>query len=403
MMIGRISGRRPSTPPSTPTAQPGRTQEPTFSARRHSSPRDASPGDRVTLARNSAGRVRDALPRDEGSPARRNPLDHAAVAVLRTFRKVVPQPLQAPLLGIGAARLAAKGWNAVNPKWSSVPHADVTFPGQPSSSINWPEVNCYSFVSGDRSGKHGQPGQRSGRMYGAITCDEITAAAIRDGYVPPIKDDGCDSECPPGHRLAHFRTTGDGQAIQHLKGLFSTEKDFHVYASTRGPDGRMRTVHKQGQPGVPTDKDGSGRPIGCPVDERVNHHYVVNEGIGPFKFPSHYNYSVPCGDFLCAPDEPAPPKGRSNPFVTKDRIMGAMSATAAAVLSSQLWLSHRLGRLDRQGEAVADPSGEGRHPDREGTESRGGPGCPVPAGRSRKARASEPECDRQEGRHRQRP
>lgn len=186
-------------------------------------------------------------------------------------------------------------------------------------------------------------------MYDAITCDEITSAARRDGYVDPIKDDGCDSECPPGHRLAHFRTTGEGQEIQHLGGLFSTSKDFHVYASKREPDGRMRTVHKQGRPGIPTDTDGSGKPIGCPVDESVNHHYLVNEGIGPFKLPSQYNYSVPCGNFLCAPDEPGQPaKGHANPFVTKSRVMGVMSATAAAVLGSQFWLSHRISRLDRQ-------------------------------------------------------
>jgi len=334
-------------PPSTPKTQPGREPKPTFGARWNSTLRDAS-GDRATIARNSAGRVRDALPRDEDRPARLNLLDHAAAAVLRTFGKVVPRPLQAPILGVGMAQLASKGWNAVNPKWSSVPHTEVTFPGLPASSVNWPEVNCYSFVSGDRSGKYGQPGERSGRMYGAITCDEITSAARRDGYVEPIKDDGCDSECPPNYHLAHFRTTGDGEDIQHLAGLLSSGPDFHVYASKRGPDGKMKTVHKQGRPGIPTDKDGSGKPIGCAVDKNVNHHFVVNEGIGPFKLPSQYNYSVPCGDFLCAPDEPAPGKERPNPFVTKSRVMNVMSATAAAVLGSQFWLSHRLGRLDRQ-------------------------------------------------------
>lgn len=348
MVVSLIPGGRfvkPSSMSPVRKTQWGRAPEPAFSARG-----DSRGADRVVIAKSSADRVKNALPRDDRS-SRPNLLDRTAVAVANTFRKMVPPPVQPVVLGLGLANLLSGAWKAMNPKWSSVPHANVTFPGVPTSSVNWPEVNCYSFVSSDREGRHGQPGERSGRMYGAITCDEITAAARRDGYVDPSVNDGCDSECPPGHHLAHFRTTGTGQDVQHLGGLLSSGPDFHVYASERGTDGKMRTVHKQGRPGVPTDKDGSGKAIGCPIDESVNHHYVVNEGIGPFSLPGQYNYSMPCGDFLCAPDEPPPPaKDRGDPIVTKRRVMNVMSATAAAVLGSQFWLSHRLKGLEREAE-----------------------------------------------------
>jgi hypothetical protein len=44
-----------------------------------------------------------------------------------------------------------------------------------------PRNNCYNYASNKRTDTFAQPGRGSGRIYGALSCPEVTAAALRDG------------------------------------------------------------------------------------------------------------------------------------------------------------------------------------------------------------------------------
>jgi hypothetical protein len=44
-----------------------------------------------------------------------------------------------------------------------------------------PRNNCYNYASNKRTDTFAQPGRGSGRIYGAISCAEVSAAALRDG------------------------------------------------------------------------------------------------------------------------------------------------------------------------------------------------------------------------------
>ena len=44
-----------------------------------------------------------------------------------------------------------------------------------------PRNNCYNYASNKRTDTFAQPGRGSGRIYGALSCAEVSAAALRDG------------------------------------------------------------------------------------------------------------------------------------------------------------------------------------------------------------------------------
>jgi hypothetical protein len=50
---------------------------------------------------------------------------------------------------------------------------------------NRPEVirrnNCYNYASNRRTDTFAQPGKGAGQMYTALTCAEVTRAALADG------------------------------------------------------------------------------------------------------------------------------------------------------------------------------------------------------------------------------
>jgi RHS repeat-associated protein len=91
--------------------------------------------------------------------------------------------------------------------------------------------NCYSHAMGiPGRGPNGfgqgagmQPGDYSGQRYRKLTCDDIKAAAIRDGAKPPKSggDIRCEGECPDGHYKIHL--------IINEGGWLGRGSDYHWY------------------------------------------------------------------------------------------------------------------------------------------------------------------------------
>lgn len=102
--------------------------------------------------------------------------------------------------------------------------------------------NCYNYGTNYRTDTFAQPGYGSGQMYGAITCAEVLAAAIRDDLINSPK---ANNHCPKeGHLVAL---------------VVGPHWDFHWYR--KGRNGYW--THKPGGTAV-TNLDNSGQLISDP-------------------------------------------------------------------------------------------------------------------------------------------
>jgi RHS repeat-associated protein len=129
--------------------------------------------------------------------------------------------------------------------------------------------NCYSYAwnrpYGHPDYSKPQPGEATGQRFKHLTCEEVKAAAIRDGFKDPKS--GC---CPNGYHKVQL--------------VIAPGVDYHWYRQDVGG----RWSHKPGW-GQATNVDASGKSISNPSS--ANRNYEPN---GP-------NYTEDCGT-LCAPN-----------------------------------------------------------------------------------------------------
>jgi hypothetical protein len=129
--------------------------------------------------------------------------------------------------------------------------------------------NCYSYALDDPNNPFGgkpQPGQYSGDMFDNLTLNDITSAAIRDGYVK---------------KPTFFNKLGFGKrgyygvylVIDNVDGV----QDYHWYRQDKG--GFWSQKHGNG---IVTNVDGSGHLIRNPV--WANHNYGVYPGYGTLNY-----------------------------------------------------------------------------------------------------------------------
>jgi hypothetical protein len=99
-------------------------------------------------------------------------LDHIASAAASTTTEATQQPATSEEETDDAAARAAAVCQievaAFNPGFWNVPAV-------------MPRNNCYNYATNRRTDTFAQPGRASGRMYSAINCAEVGAAAVRDG------------------------------------------------------------------------------------------------------------------------------------------------------------------------------------------------------------------------------
>jgi hypothetical protein len=130
-----------------------------------------------------------------------------------------------------------------------------------------PKNNCYNYATNQKTCTFAQPGRGTGRQYPRITCDEVKAAAVRDGLKAVDGPDGC----------------GENECLVAL--VVSPGNDYHWYRRNR--DGSWS--HKPGGTCV-TDRDSAGRRI---TDPRTAERKVYKRN-GQLDF----EYTEFCG-FMC--------------------------------------------------------------------------------------------------------
>ena len=130
-------------------------------------------------------------------------------------------------------------------------------------------TNCYGYAI-DKIGS-ANPGNSS--LFPRATCEALIAGAKSQGLIEPTTDGQCGGGCPSGyHKVQIF--LDDRNLI---------DRDYHVYR--QDDDGGWS--HKRGRSGSPTNLDGSGKVLTCPI--KADRDY------------GDRNYQKSCGT-LCAPE-----------------------------------------------------------------------------------------------------
>jgi hypothetical protein len=163
----------------------------------------------------------------------------------------------------------------------------LTYPNNEWRDLN---ANCFSYGINDpyAIGLLTQPGGKYWEK-GESACDRIEAAVPGDGFVRPLKQDDCNSVCPPNTHLVYI--------------VVDPEHGYHLFRknSNEFEGGRWAQIPAKHQ--APTHRDDDNQVIICPSVAK-------------------HKYAITCG-YWCAPNNPFPRRAHPKVITRAEKLIAA--------------------------------------------------------------------------------
>lgn len=152
--------------------------------------------------------------------------------------------------------------------------------------------NCYNYATNIRTDTRAQPGEKGNRPidWGNFSCEEVIAAAAKDGLV--LLED-CDEDCPEDHiKVMLFVDDEDDPEQRQDDPRWDDDRDYHWYRQDVGGN----WSHKPGLTRA-TNLDDSQNPIADPRTADTDTRRDLDED---GKFDKGFNYEF-CACFCVPP------------------------------------------------------------------------------------------------------